>query len=151
MKTKILKTGIIILVVALLGFIIFNFNTELNKDWYLSDNGNIYNASLENDVINPGESKEVKLIVSIQINENMLDTLSNSAEIYESYNEQGLPDIDSTVANKAEGEDDMSTADVVVSLVTGKIVMYTSITLVVVALLGFGIYEIKKRVLNKKV
>ena len=128
-----------------------NFSTDLNTDWYLSDNGNIYNASLENEVINPGESKEVDLIVSIQITEDMIDTLGNSAEIYEYYNEQGLEDIDSTAANEVTTEDDMSSADVVVSIVTGKIVMYTSITLVVIALLGFGIFAIKKHVLNKKV
>ena len=128
-----------------------NFMTDLNTDWYLSDNGNIYNASLENEVINPGESKEVSLIVSIQISQDMLGTLGNSAEIYECYNEQGLQDIDSTSGNEATTEDDISTADVVVSIVTGRIIMYTSITLVVIALLGFGIFEIKKHVLKKKV
>ena len=48
------------------------FNTELNKDWYLSDNGNLYNASLANTVIEPGQSKEVTLIVSKKITENSL-------------------------------------------------------------------------------
>jgi len=47
-------------------------------------------------------------------------------------------------------EDDMSSADVMVSIVTGKIITYTTITLGVITLLGFGVYEIKKRVLNKK-
>ncbi len=129
-----------------------SFNTELNADWYLSDNGNIYNASLENEVINPGESKEVTLVVSIQITEDMIDTLGNSAEIYESYNEQGLQDIDSTVANMASDEDDMSKADVVVSIVTGsQIIMYVSIALGVMAIIGLGIFGIRKYVLNKKV
>lgn len=127
-----------------------NFSTELNPDWYLSENGNIYNASLANEVINPGETKEVTLLVSIRITEDLLDTLDNNAEIYESYNELGLQDIDSTAGNKVTSEDDMSKAEVVVSLVTGKIITYTAITLGVVALLGFGIYEIKKRVLDKK-
>lgn len=127
-----------------------NFSTELNPDWYLSENGNIYNASLANEVINPGETKEVTLLVSIRITEDLLDTLDNNAEIYESYNELGLQDIDSTAGNKVTSEDDMSKAEVVVSLVTGKIITYTAIILGVVALLGFGIYEIKKRVLDKK-
>ena len=48
-------------------------------------------------------------------------------------------------------EDDMSTADVIVGIVTGRIITYTSIALVVIALLGLGIFEIKKHVLNKKV
>ncbi len=42
-----------------------NFNTELNKDWYLSkDSGCIYNTSLDNQKINPGESREVSLILT---------------------------------------------------------------------------------------
>lgn len=127
-----------------------DFSTELNTDWYLSDNGNIYNSSLADQKINPGESKEVTLIVSVKITEDLLGTITNNAEIYESYNDLGLQDIDSTIANKIETEDDMGKADVIFSLVTGKIVMYTSIAFVVIALIGFGAYEIKKRVLNKK-
>lgn len=126
------------------------FNTELNKDWYLSDNGNVYNASLANEIINPGETKEIKLILTKKITEESLGILSNNAEIYEAYNEQGLKDIDSTAGNKAENEDDMSKADIAISIVTGKIIMYTTITFGVIAILGFGVYEIKKRVLNKK-
>ena len=128
-----------------------SFSTELNKDWYLSDNGNVYNASLANEIIKPGESKELTLVVTKKITEDSLgDPINNNAEIYESYNEQGLKDIDSTPGNKAQDEDDMSTADVIFSIVTGKIIMYTTITLGIVAILGFGVFEIKKRVLNKK-
>lgn len=127
------------------------FSTELNKDWYLSDNGNVYNASLANELIKPGESKELTLVVTKKITEDSLgNPINNNAEIYESYNEQGLKDIDSTPGNKVQDEDDMSEADVIFSIVTGKIIMYTTISLGVVALLGFGIFEIKKRVLNKK-
>ena len=126
------------------------FNTELNKDWYLSDNGNVYNASLANTLIEPGESKEVTLIVTKKITEDSLGNLNNNAEIYESYNEQGLKDIDSTAGNKAQDEDDMSTADIILSIVTGKIIMYTTITLGVIAILGFGVFEIRKRVIKKK-
>ena len=128
-----------------------DFNTDLNTDWYLSDNGNIYNSSLANQRINPGESKEVTLVVSVRITQDLLGTITNNAEIYESYNELGLQDIDSSVANKIETEDDMGKADVIFSLVTGKVVMYTSIAFVVIALIGFGAFEIKKHVLNKKV
>ena len=127
-----------------------SFNSELNTDWYASDNGNIYNASLSNERIEPGESKEVTLIVSIKIDESALGTLVNNAEIYESYNELGLQDIDSTAGNRVDTEDDISRADVIISIVTGKAVLYTSIVLMVVAMLGFGIFEIKRQVLDKK-
>ena len=127
-----------------------NFSTELNPDWYLSDNGNIYNSTLSDEIINPGESKELTLVISINITEDMLDILENNAEIYESYNEMGLQDIDSTVNNNNSEEDDLGKAEVIVGIVTGAAIMYTAITLVVVTMLGFGIYGIKKFILNKK-
>ena len=129
----------------------FSFSTELNNDWYLSDNGNIYNASLENTKLEPGGTQEIKLILSVNITEDKLGIASNTAEIYETYNEQGLQDIDSKEANEATNEDDMSKADLVLGLVTGKIITYTAIIVIVITILGIGIFEIKKHVLNKKV
>jgi len=127
-----------------------SFTTELNKDWYLSDNGNVYNSSLANEIINPGESKEVTLIVTTKINEETLGILNNNAEIYEAYNEFGLKDMDSTPANKVAEDDDNSKADVVLALVTGKIIMYTTLALGLIAILGCGIFVIKRTVLDKK-
>ena len=127
-----------------------SFKTELNKDWYLANDGNVYNTSLENTVIKPGESKEIKLTLLKQITEDSIGILNNNAEIYESYNEQGLKDIDSIAGNKQENEDDMSKADVILGVVTGgQIAFYAFVSILVVALLGFGIFEIKKRVINK--
>ena len=80
----------------------------------------------------------------------MLGILDNNAEIYESYNEMGLEDVDSTVNNKDSSEDDMGKAEVVVGIVTGAIIKYTAITLVVITMLGLGIFGIKKFILNKK-
>lgn len=126
------------------------FSTELNKDWYLSDNGNVYNASLANTLIKPGESKEVTIVLTKKITEETLkEIIRNNAEIYESYNEQGLKDVDSTAGNKIEDEDDYSGAETIVSIVTGKIVTYTAIGLVIVAVLGIGIYGIKRKVIQK--
>lgn len=127
------------------------FNTELNKDWYKASDGNVYNTSLQNTIIQPGESKEVTIVLLKQITDDSLGILNNNAEIYESYNEQGLKDIDSTPGNKQEDEDDMSKADIILSVVTGgQIAFYVIITLTFVAIIGLGVVEIKKRVLNRK-
>lgn len=40
------------------------FSTELNQDWYEGKDGTIYNIALANTIINPGESKEVKLVLT---------------------------------------------------------------------------------------
>ena len=44
------------------------FSSELNKDWYEGKDGVIYNASLANTVIKPGESKEVTLVLTKAMN-----------------------------------------------------------------------------------
>ena len=128
-----------------------SFSTDLNTDWYLSDNGNIYNTSLANEIIEPGETKELTLIVTKTITSSSIGTtLTNSAEIYETYNEEGLSDMDSTVANEQEDEDDMSTANIIISIKTGSTILYITIALGVIVILGFGVYEIKRRVVNKR-
>lgn len=126
----------------------FTFNSELNKDWYKGKDGNLYTSCLENEEIKPGEEKEITLVVNKKITENTIGIINNTAEIYEAYNEMGLEDVDSTPGNKVANEDDMSSSDVVVSLVTGKIIAYTFIICVVLGLLTIGIYLIKRNVLD---
>ena len=94
------------------------FSSELNSDWYLSGN-NLYTKSLENTIINPGEEKEVKLILTKTMTENNLGLVNNRAEIYQDYNQYGESDIDSTPNNQVQGEDDFGTTDVIIQIATG--------------------------------
>lgn len=124
------------------------FNSELNKDWYEGKDGVIYNASLANTIINPGESKEVTLILTKNMNgDDDFGLINNSAEIYETSNNYGALDVDSTPGNKATNEDDYSTANVLTSVKTGDIVIYTTLIVTIIAIVGVGIYMIKKKVL----
>ena len=127
------------------------FNTEINQDWYISSNNrNVYNSSLANEVIQPGKSKEVTLVLTFNITDtNLGRIITNQAEIYEAYNEQGLVDFDSEVANEVTTEDDFSTAEIVLGTVTGTIILYTSLILGIILLLITGIIIIKKRVIKK--
>ena len=125
------------------------FNSELNKDWYEGKDGVIYNASLANTIINPGESKEVTLILTKNMNgDDDFGLINNSAEIYETSNDYGALDVDSTPGNKATNEDDYSTANVLTSVKTGDIVIYTTLVVTIIAIVGVGIYMIKKKVLR---
>lgn len=129
------------------------FNTEINKDWYLSDNNqNVYNSSLAGTLLNPGESKEITLVLSFNITDkNMSSIINNNAEIYESYNEQGIEDMDSTPANKVAEEDDMSKADILLSVVTGAMIaLYITLAVVILTIIIVGIIIIQKKVLKKK-
>ena len=83
--------------------------------------------------------------------ENNTGLVNNTAEIAESYNEQGLKDKDSTEGNRANGEDDLGSADLILSIKTGQIVETVLIILSTIVILGVAAYIITKRVLNKKV
>ena len=109
-----------------------NFSSEMNKDWYKKDN-TLYTTSIGNDVINPGESKTVTLTLTKTMGEDNV-VARNSAEIYEAYNDLGLKDSNSTPGNKANGENDMGSADVIVSIRTGGVI-YMTIGIVIAVVL----------------
>ena len=110
------------------------FSSELNKDWYQTKEG-LYNASLANEVINPGESKEVTLTLTKSMTENNVGLINNTAEIAEAYNELGLTDINSTPGNRTNGENDIGSADVLLGIRTGGEV-YIGITIGTILFLG---------------
>ena len=122
------------------------FSSELNKDWYISENNKaVYNTSLENTLLKPGESKEVTLILSAQLTNNNIGTiLNNNAEIYESYNEYGEKDIDSVSANRIETEDDISKADIILSAATGSAIIYSALGIAILFILTIGVLIIKR-------
>ena len=126
----------------------FTFNSSLNKQWYEGNDGNIYTSCLKDEEILPGEEKVISLVVNKKITDSTIGIINNTAEIYEDYNELGLKDVDSTPGNGVSNEDDMGAADVVVSLVTGKIVTYTALICGILGLLTVGIYLIKTKVLD---
>ena len=125
-----------------------NFSTKDNKGWIL-ENGQLINSTLEQEVIKSGESKTIELILTKKMTEDTLGTITNTAEIQEEANEFMKSDIDSTPGNKQANEDDISTVSVIIGLNTGRIILYISLTIAVIAILGVGIYLINKKVLEK--
>ena len=77
--------------------------------------------------------------------------VNNTAEIYEDFNEYALEDSNSTAGNKEEKENDMSTADIIITISTGSPVMYIGIVIASMAVLGLGIYLINKKIIMKKI
>ncbi len=125
------------------------FSGEDNKDWYLS-NGNVYTTSLANTVINPGETKELKLVLTRQMTNENTGIVRNTAEIASSYNELGIEDINSKSSNKMDGENDMSSGAIVLAVATGRTAMaITGITLAILAIAAIAVFETKKNVINK--
>lgn len=50
------------------------FSSEINKDWYISTDGNLHNTSLTNDVIDVGETKILTLTLTKTMTENNTGT-----------------------------------------------------------------------------
>ncbi len=69
--------------------------------------------------------------------ENSLGTSANIAEIAESTNEKGTKDSDSTPLNRKDGEDDISTAELLVSVKTGVITYISLGTVILIFILTF--------------
>lgn len=119
----------------------FEFNAELNKDWY-EQSGVLYNQSLTNSSIAPGDYTEVTLTLTKPLSENTVGTIySNSAEILETYNERETDD--------ATPNNNKDNADLILSISTGRAVTYIGLTIAIVAILAVGIILIKKKVLDK--
>ena len=122
------------------------FSSEMNKDWYQTGT-ELYTSSLSNEPINPGESKVITLTLVKNMSDNNLGRINNRAEIAEDYNDLGLKDINSTPGNQVQGENDMGSADTILSIRTGGVV-YVGVAIIGIAILStIGIIIYRK---NKK-
>ena len=121
------------------------FRSELNSNWYLI-NGNLYTKELEKTKIQPGETKEITLVLTKQMSENNVGLINNIAEIYEDYNEYGIADIDSTPNNKINNEDDIGAANVYIAIKTGvQVYMYIILSIINVVLIVIALNIVIKK------
>lgn len=127
------------------------FSSELNTSWYQGTDNNLYCVELADELIKPGETKQVKLVLTKTMTESNTGLVNNTAEIYDDFNEYALKDTNSTPANKAEKENDMSGADIIITVATGSPAMYIGIVIASALILGAGIYLINKKVIQGKI
>ena len=127
-----------------------SFSSELNTDWYLSGS-NLYTKTLENTKLNPGEEKEIKLILTKTMTNDNVGLINNRAEIYQDYNKYGESDIDSTPNNQVQNEDDYSSADVIIQVATGESgIVYIILLMINTVLIGFAIkLMIRTRIIKR--
>ena len=126
------------------------FSSDLNTNWYVGSDGNLYTTALANTLIQPGESKTVTLTLTRKMTGENTGTVVNTAEITKAYNEYGLEDGDSTPGNKKDGEDDISTATTLLAMNTGReVASFIGITLGVITLIGVAVFIIKKYIIKR--
>ena len=116
---------------------------------YQSD-GKLYNNSLANEKLSAGQSKEITLTLTKQMTENNTGLVPNTAEIAEVYNEQGLSDVDSTPGNNVNTEDDLGSAELIISIKTGQVVATVAIILVSIVI-GRGAFFVTKMILRRRI
>lgn len=126
------------------------FNSELNPDWYVGEDGNLYSVALIDNLLNPEDTKTLKLVLTKKMTNENTGTFTNIAEIYEATNEAEVEDINSTPGDKKNNQNDIAKVDVMITVSTGTIALYTILAMVVLAILGFGIFKVKNITLKKE-
>ena len=119
-----------------------------NPEWEEVD-GKVVTDQLAGQIMQPGESKEVTILLTWINREDNMGLKVNVAEISKDYNEYGTPDIDSTPNNKVPGEDDIDDAPVMLTVTTGQEILYIGITIMVLAIIAGGTYGIKRFAVDK--
>ena len=114
-----------------------SFKSELNKDWYEKD-GSLYTNSLSNQNIEVGQSQEVTLVLTKNINSSNVGTIVNNAAIGISSNERAIED--------GNNQNDNSSAQVIIAVATGiaQEIVITLITMAVLILIAILIMKNKK-------
>ncbi|MBQ9658377.1 MAG: hypothetical protein IJV31_06390 [Clostridia bacterium] len=125
------------------------FDAKDNPNWKDEGNNIISTRALENTLLQPGQSAEVEVILTWINGQDNLGSKINTAEISEDYNNKGVPDRDSTPDNRKPGEDDIDTAEVLLSIKTGGglDVVYVRLALGLLVVMLIGTVAIKKFVL----
>ena len=128
------------------------FIEEDNREWNWKETskGVIKTDYLSNTMLQPGESAELQVILTWENGSENFGEKLNFAEITKDRNEYGLPDIDSIIDNKEDGEDDIDNSITILAVKTGEkmITIYIEFSLLIVMIFGLGIFAIKRYVLG---
>ena len=128
----------------------FNSSFEANSKWYTGSDGNLYSTAIANDEIARGESRTIKLVLTKEMTENNTGIVNNLAEIYDDYNIYGISDRNSVPANKAQGENDLGSADSVILIKTGESLLYVSVIITTLLLGTIAVLVVYKKISLKR-
>lgn len=123
----------------------FKFSSELNKDWYMASDGKLHSTSLGNEKIKSGETKTVSLILTKSLSGNDGGLIANTAEIYKCSNDKSLKDIDSIPGNNANGEDDISVANIIITVSTGIVKICLIGLFIILMIIVILIYFVRRK------
>ena len=123
------------------------FIQEDNKQWSKVSDSVITTNALAETLLEPGKTGSVQVTLKWKNSDSNLGLKTNVAEISKDKNDSNTPDKDSVPDNKVYSEDDLDTAEVMLSISTGSRPVYIALTGTVLTILATGIILIKKYVL----
>ena len=118
------------------------FSSNLNKDWYQTGK-NLYNESIADKKLAPGESTEVTLILTKAMTESNTGLVNNTAEIKSSYNAKSFSDVNT--------DNNKDSADIAISIKTGAAIRLVLLTITLTVAIAGIAYYITKRFINRKI
>ncbi len=128
----------------------FRFSEDINNGWYIKGNY-LYNETLANELIRPGEEKEVTLSLSIVMTNGNTGLVNNIAEIEEAEDVNGkIIKSDSEIDIQQIDNSNMGSADLIIGIKTGGLVNYVITSLTTMILIALVTYIIYKRILKKR-
>lgn len=101
-----------------------------NKDWYLGSDGKLYNESLKEENIAPGETKELTLVLVRKMNTENTGVISNLIEIAEA---------ESSLNVSEQKDNNTATQETILSIKTGGHFVPITIIFIIMALGGYAI------------
>ena len=113
------------------------FTSTMNKNWYKKNNY-LYNSSLSNTAIKPGETKEIKLILTKKMTTTNTGLINNKAKIESAYNTDGTE-----ISN-----DETSSADVIITVKTGETIIYLLFIVITMLITLELAYAVKRLIIK---
>ena len=113
-----------------------SFDERINTGWYIDKDGNIFAKDTKNTSLKPGEELTLKLLLSKNMTENNVGTISNKAAIIDTYSNSNIQE---------KSDNNVSVQNTLVLISTGgssRIV----ITFVIVAVIAVVIITQRKRI-----
>ena len=114
------------------------FNSSINKEWYQSGD-TLHTTSLSNTKLEPGESKELTLVLTKTMTESNTGLVNNTAQVASSSGENGAE-------SKTNGK---ASANVIISVSTGALVSYVTITIIILTSLGLCAYILNRKIFKE--
>lgn len=101
------------------------FDQKKNAGWEVDSDGTLYNETLKKETIQPGESKELKLVLNKVMTENNVGTISNKVEIAKVSTDKNIEE---------NNDNNIATQEMIITISTGRTVRITlMITLMIMA------------------